>query len=164
MTFEPLDVAVGRFVVGRMTNGYPAIFSIESLVGLDGFMGRQLCGSSGTVSKAGYIPWAGVTVHETRFTAENARDLLPGAIEDAGGGLSAKIASHVAKHGSLDNATIVLSAPTPEPDTKWDRDARAALTGLLLGWERGDFPDLAAMAAEAADALAAERAGRGEVG
>jgi predicted secreted protein len=90
---------------------------------------------------------------------DDSRDLLPGAIEDAGGGTVFD-----AWEASKPSPTMSL-APTPEPDTKWDRDARAAPEppmGHRAQW--GEMPEsYARWAGDYADALAAERARRGEV-
>jgi hypothetical protein len=86
------------------------------------------------------------------------RDLLPGAIEDAGGG---EAFDGIPTHTKLPP----IKMATPEPDTKWDRDARAALTGLVMKYGTEVSPEAAALEVCAyADALAAERARRGEVG
>jgi hypothetical protein len=81
--------------------------------------------------------------------APHDRDLLPGAIED---------------EPDLARDLYDVRVPTPDTDTKWDRDARAALTGLLANPSFCEaLADHAERAAQAADALAAERARRGEV-
>jgi hypothetical protein len=122
----------------------------------------------------------------SRFTVDP-RDLLPGAIEDAGSGENDRLLGFVEQilHGDdnhrawlkdaarafLAGLPVPVPYPAPEPDTKWDRDARAALTGLLQGlladgskFGANSVAAVVTGASALADALAAERARRGEVG
>ena len=65
MPTAAVGAVVGQFAAGHMTNGKPAVFTIEQLSGENGFIGRNTNPGTGVIAKPGFIPWKKVTVHPT---------------------------------------------------------------------------------------------------